>query len=62
MVFNLNKDMPRKTQNRNGKLLGGYVPQEVHDAASQWVSQGHERSLSKFLRTAAREKLQQRLA
>jgi len=43
---------------RTGKLLGGYVPQTVSRAVEVWVGSGSERTISRFLREAAVEKLQ----
>lgn len=43
---------------KNGRLLGGYMPASLANAIDVWVSADPERDKSKFLRQAAREKLQ----
>jgi hypothetical protein len=49
--------MPSKNKKRDTLLLGGYVPRPIFEAVQQWVGQSHERSVSGFVREAAREKL-----
>lgn len=43
---------------KTGRLLGGYMPASIVQAIDTWVGADPERDKSKFLRQAAREKLQ----
>jgi len=43
---------------REGKMLGGYVPTPIVHAIEVWIDRDPERDVSKFIRQAAREKLQ----
>jgi len=47
----------KKTVRRKNRLLGAYVPMPVLKAVEQWVAENPERTLSNFVRSAAREKL-----
>ena len=46
-----------KTTHRKNRLLGAYVPVPVLTAVEKWVKANPERTLSSFVRDAAREKL-----
>jgi hypothetical protein len=47
----------KKTVRHKNRLLGAYVPIPVLRAVEQWVAANPERTLSTFVRSAAREKL-----
>jgi len=47
----------KKKTPRKSRLLGAYVPLPVLRAVESWVAENPERTLSTFVRSAAREKL-----
>jgi len=42
---------------RNGRMLGGYVPEGLLDRIEEWIRRAPKRDKSTFLREAVRKKL-----